>query len=53
MTEYSLTNGLPIPDDFPIENYEKIHSLVFLKSNTHRNEYFFFLLRERGFYIVF
>lgn len=48
MTEYFLTNGLTIPNDFPLENYEKIHFLVSLKKYTHRNEYLFFYRSWKG-----
>lgn len=49
MTAYPLTNGLPIPDDFPTENYEKINSLVSSKSNTNKNEVLFFSASWKGF----
>ncbi|MEG4918468.1 hypothetical protein [Microcoleus sp. B7-D4] len=50
---YPLTNGLPIPNDFPIENYEKISSLVRSKidltSDTNRSQYSFFSASWKGF----
>jgi hypothetical protein len=50
MTAYALTNELPIPNDFPRDNYETIGSLVFSKcNNTNKDEYFFFLASWKGF----
>ncbi len=48
MTAYSLTNDLPIPNDFPIENYERIHSLVFSKTDINY-QYLFFSASWEGF----
>lgn len=50
MAAYPLTNGLPITNDFPVDNYETIFSLVLSKYN-HNNEYefFFFSASWKGF----
>jgi hypothetical protein len=50
MTAYPLTNELPIPNDFPRDNYEAINPLVLSKcNNTNRDKYFFFLASWKGF----
>jgi hypothetical protein len=50
MTTYLLTNGLPIPNNFPVDNYETIHSLVSSKrDHTNTNEFLFFLASWKGF----